>query len=286
MKEIDIREISHLIPRFSPDHHKGTGGTSLLVAGSVGFAGAAALSATAAYRSGAGIVRCIIPERIYEIVSTLIPEAVFSPLGDEETLLESAINEILLREASSKAILVGCGLGNNKKTKALTKRILKETKIPLILDADGLNCLSDCIEYIAERDNTIITPHPGEAARLLGIPINEIQENREKYARVLAQKTNSVTVLKGHNTIITSPTGEECFCPYGNAGMGKGGSGDILAGMITSFVTQGLRLFDAAVLGVTLHALAGDAAAEKFSENSMLPTDLINALPEVFKKYI
>ena len=125
-----------------------------------------------------------------------------------------------------------------------------------------------------------------EAARLLGISVNEIQENREKYARVLAQKTNSVTVLKGHNTIITSPTCEERFCPYGNSGMGKGGSGDILAGMITSFVTQGLRLFDAAVLGVTLHALAGDAAAEKFGQNSMLPTDLINALPEVFKKYI
>ncbi len=286
MKEIDINQIRLLIPHLSPDHHKGTGGTSLLVAGSVGFAGAAALSATAAYRSGAGIVRCILPERIYEIVSTLIPEAIFSPVGEEETLTESAISEILLREKNANALLVGCGMGNNQNTKALTKRILKETKIPLILDADGLNVMSDCIEYIAERENTVITPHPGEAARLLGIPTNEIQENREKYARVLAQKTNSVTVLKGHNTIIISPTGEECLCPYGNAGMGKGGSGDILAGMITSFVTQGLRLFDAAVLGVTLHALAGDAAAEKKGLNSMLPTDLINALPEVFKKYI
>ena len=286
MKTITENAVERLIPTIQKDHHKGKGGTALMLCGSRGYAGAAALAANGAYRVGVGIVRCILPESIYSIVSTLVPEAVFSfceELGGER---RDNVEEIVSLSQKARAMLIGCGLGNNSSTAETVKSILQSAEIPLVLDADGLNVLTGGIEYLRRyKGDKIITPHPAEAARLLGLDTEVIQADREKYARMLADATGAVTVLKGNGTIIALPYGESYLCPFGNGGMGKGGSGDILAGMITGFLCQGLAPLESAILGVAIHALAGDDAAERLSKNAMMPRDILDSIPTVFKKY-
>lgn len=277
-------QASKLIPRFSFEHHKGTGGTALLFCGSVGFSGAAALAASACYRSGAGIVRCVLPERIYQAVSTLVPEAVFIPVGRGRTLSPAALRRLKSDKISASAVLIGCGLGRSRAAAALFKKVMSNKKAPIIIDADGLNIASDCIYCIKDHPSTVITPHPGEAARLLGTTVAEIQGDRVAAVKRLARLTDGVALLKGHGTLIAAPDSEVYLCPFGNAGMGKGGSGDVLAGMITSFAAQGMSPLDSALLGTVLHSLAGDAAALDLSENAMLPSDITHHLPEVFKR--
>lgn len=286
MKTITLNAVERLIPEIKDDHHKGKGGTALMLCGSYGLAGAAALAATGAYRVGVGIVRCVVPESIYSIVSTLVPESVFSFCRECEGKRQDDIGEILTLGEKSNAMLIGCGLGNNNYTAETVKNILQRAEFPIVLDADGLNVLSGGIEYLRRyKGEKIITPHPAEAARLLGVDTAAIQSDREKYARMLADATGAVTLLKGHDTIIALPYGELYLCPFGNGGMGKGGSGDILAGMITGFLCQGLAPLESAVLGVSIHALAGDDAAERLSKNAMMPRDILDSIPAVFKKY-
>lgn len=286
MKTITTNAVERLIPTISDNHHKGVGGTALMLCGSKGLAGAAALSAMGAYRCGVGIVRCLIPESIYPIVSTLVPEAVFSFCEENEGMRLDNAEQIAKLAENSKAMLIGCGLGNNKFTAETVKDLLQSLKIPAVIDADGLNVLAGGIEYLRRyKGEKIITPHPAEAARLLGVETKTVQADREKYAKLLADASGAVTVLKGHGTIICEPYGEALVCPFGNGGMGKGGSGDILSGMITAFLCQGLSALDSAVLGVCVHALAGDDAAERLSKNAMMPRDILDCIPSVFKKY-
>ncbi|MBR5451567.1 MAG: NAD(P)H-hydrate dehydratase [Clostridia bacterium] len=286
MKTITLNAVERLIPEIKDDHHKGKGGTALMLCGSYGLAGAAALAANGAYRVGVGIVRCVVPESIYSIVSTLVPEAVFSFCREYDGKRQDDIGEILTLGEKSNAMLIGCGLGNNNYTAETVKNILQRVEIPIVLDADGLNVLSGGIEYLRRyKGEKIITPHPAEAARLLGVDTAAIQSDREKYARMLADATGAVTLLKGHDTIIALPYSELYLCPFGNGGMGKGGSGDILAGMITGFLCQGLAPLESAILGVSIHALAGDDAAERLSKNAMMPRDILDSIPAVFKKY-
>lgn len=286
MKTITLNAVERLIPKIEDDHHKGKGGTALMLCGSRGLAGAAALAAMGAYRVGVGIARCVVPESIYPIVSSLVPEAVFSFCEESDGERQDNIEDILLLAEKSKAMLIGCGIGNNNSTAETVKSILQMAEIPLVLDADGLNVLQGGIEYLRRyKGIKIITPHPAEAARLLGVETSVIQGNREKYAQMLADGSGAITVLKGHDTIIAMPYGETYLCPFGNGGMGKGGSGDILAGMITGFLCQGLDAKESAILGVTIHALAGDDAAERLSKNAMMPRDILDSIPTVFKKY-
>lgn len=267
------------LPYQSPEHHKGLGGTALLLCGSEGYAGAAALAAEGCYRMGAGIVRGILPAEIYPIVSARVPEAVF-------TLTEPDTAGLTFCRQTKSAGLVGCGLGNTAETKSAVEEILAAETVPLVLDADGLNVLAGRIEYLGKyQGDLVITPHPGEAARLLGIPVTEVQENRERVVLRLAEKGNCVAVLKGHGTLVADPNGRVVRCDGGNAGMGKGGSGDVLAGMTASLLAQGVPAFESAVTAVYLHAAAGDRAAEKLSKRGMLARDLLTYLPEVLAEF-
>ncbi len=284
MHTITLEEIEKSLPRLSPIHHKGIAGTALMLCGSKGFAGAATFAAKGFYRCGGGIAKIILPESIYPIVSALVPEAVFDFCEESKNCRVDSSEKVLSISKKCKVILIGCGMGNNINTQNAIKEILSECNLPLILDADGLNALGGGIEYLRRyKGKKIITPHPGEAARLLGVSAEAIQNDREKYVKMLADESGAITLLKGHNTLICEPYGETYLCPFGNAGMGKGGSGDILAGMITAFMCYKQNPLSAAVLGVSVHALAGDDAANRLSQLSMMPSDILDSIPHIFK---
>lgn len=278
------------LPKRPSDANKGTFGTAGLIAGSYGMAGAAILSARAAIRSGVGIARLIIPESIYPIAAAAIPEAVFRFLPQRDGKFDGTATETpkILDEATSgcRAVMLGCGIGVCSETRALVKIALNTVKKPLVLDADGINVATDCIDIIRKRgSDTVITPHPGEAARLLKCTAAQIQSARSAAARELAEMTQAVTLLKGQNTLIAVPHGDMYVCQKGNSGMATGGSGDVLSGIITALLCEGLSAEQAAVCGAFIHACAGDIAANKFSQTAMCAGDIINALPECFLNF-
>lgn len=273
-----------LKPR-APESNKGTYGRLLCVCGSDGMAGAAAMCTLSALRCGAGIVETALPRSIYPIVASLAPEAVFTLLDSSskgefgegaESLLDSALSK-------ASACLVGCGLGKNPFARSEVSFLLRQARVPLVLDADGINLVSEHIDELkTARAPLILTPHPGEMARLLRATVKDVQKNREECARSFAKEYGVILVLKGAGTLVASPEGRLYRNTTGNPGMAKGGSGDVLAGMIASFAAQGIEPFCAAAGAVYLHGLAGDRCAASFSQTAMLPTDLIGKLPELF----
>ncbi len=263
-----------------PDSHKGTYGTVLSVCGSYGMAGAAALASKAALRCGAGLVIAAVPETIYPIVSAQIPEAVFAPYADGGV---KAAKQVLPYAQRASALLIGCGLGQSYEAGELIAALLENATCPIILDADGINWLARHISITETMQAPlIITPHPMEMSRLLGCSVEQVQQDRRAAAREATQRTGAVVVLKGHHTVITTPSGKEWVNPTGNPGMAVGGSGDVLAGMIASLAAQGLSPEDAARCGVYLHGAAGDRAAERLSQHAMLPSDMIEELSGLF----
>lgn len=268
---------------FAPrtaDSHKGTYGTVLSVCGSYGMAGAAALAAKAALRSGAGLVVAAVPESIYPIVAVQVPEAVFAPYPEGGA---KAAVTLLPRVESASSLLIGCGLGQTRAAAELTEALLAGTTCPIILDADGINLLARHISIVETiQAPLIVTPHPLELSRLLGYSVAQVQEDRPAAAREAARRIGAVVVLKGHHTVIAAPSGETWVNPTGNPGMAVGGSGDVLAGMIAALVAQGLSPADAACCGVYLHGAAGDRAAARLSQHAMLPSDIIDELGGLF----
>ena len=214
-----------------------------------------------------------------------VPEAVFFPIKGE-TLPVSCAEEILASAEEKGVLLVGPGLGRGSKTQELVNYLIENTTKPIILDADGLYALAKQLDLLDKRDNSklIITPHLGEMHRLMGIPAAEIAQDKPFYAEEFSKKYGLVTVLKGPDTVVANPTGKVMVNTTGNPGMAVGGSGDVLAGMIASLTAQGLVPFDAATVGVYLHGLAGDYAACQLSQTAMLPSDMIDELPRVFKR--
>lgn len=282
-------DVKHLLPPRLPSSHKGTYGTLSLICGSYGMAGAAILSTRAALRCGVGLARVLCAASIYPILASSVYEAVYSifPSEKDGKLFRESLSNIISIIKSGTACLAGCGMGNTPDTKALVASLLSETSVPLVLDADALNALSASLYILkatAKRDRPVIlTPHPGEMARLLGCKTPEVQKNRLDIAKSFAKEYGVTLVLKGANTIISSPDGRLAVNITGNPGMARGGSGDVLAGMIASFLAQGLPPFDAATSGVFLHGLAGDRCAARLSRQAMLPSDMIDELPYVFK---
>ncbi len=265
-----------------PDAHKNIRGHLLTVAGSVRMRGACVLAVTAAMRSGVGLQTAATAEPALQAICARTPEVMCLPLlTDERGFFLDAENHDLLTEALSgkQALLIGCGMGMTENTKNLTKFLLTASDCPVILDADGLNCLTGCIEWIP-RGRTVITPHPAEAARLLGMTTAQVQADRPAAARLLAAQTGAVTVLKGAGTIVTDGV-RMAVCTDGNPGMARAGSGDVLAGIVGALAAQGMPLYAAACRAVTVHACAGDAAAKRLPASYMLPQDLIEALQEV-----
>lgn len=269
-----------IFKRRRHNSHKGNFGTALIIAGSYGMAGAAILATKAALRSGLGIAKCIICEGIYQGFTAALPEAVCIPVPQTECgcIKPEAVNISKLQQKCT-ALLFGPGVSKCRYTEKILFEIIKHSAIPTVIDADGINLLSDNIELLYESKAPIIlTPHPAEMARLCALTVAEVEANRINVAQNFAKKYGCILVLKGADTIITSPEGEILFNLTGNPGMSTGGSGDVLAGIIVSLLAQGLTPLDAAKYGVFLHGAAGDKAADKHGERGMLPSDIIEEL--------
>ena len=273
------------LPIRDINFHKGLCGTAGLFVGCKGMAGAAVIATKAAITSGVGIANVIIPESIYNIVGTSLPEAIctiYSENIDDSINLANTKNIV---DTISKCTsgLIGCGLGQSEHSKYTVCEILKHCDIPIVIDADGINVLEESIDLIKNYKNAVIlTPHPKEAARLLKTTVDEVLNNRLGAVKELVKITNAVCVLKGANSLISLPNGKTYVVTDGNPGMATAGSGDMLAGMITAFIAQGLTADDATLLSVKLHAMSGDSALNTSSILSMTPTDMLKELPNLF----
>ena len=280
-----IRRLNHelvlsLLPDRNPWGHKGNFGKLLLLCGSRGYTGAAFFAAMGALRSGAGLVFLGVPESIYGIEAVKLNEPVIFPLPDAGGRLSAdAVPEILTRFPQMDAVLVGPGLGQSEGTLAVVRAVLEKAKCPVVVDADGINVLSAHRDLLRGRKlPTILTPHDGEFARLGGV----IGEDRMAAAAALAEELGCVVLLKGHETCITDGT-DGYLNPTGNPGMAVGGSGDVLAGVITALLGAGLPPLEAAACGAWLHGAAGDRCAAELGQYGMLPTDMLSALPRLMK---
>lgn len=281
-------DIAALFPPRRDDAHKGDFGKALVVAGSYEMPGAALLSSSAAVECGAGLVRLAFPECAYAAVTAACPEKVLLPLCANRFGRISAQNEKKLLNAlsSSTALLVGCGLGIDYDTKHLVKTLLQQAEIPVVLDADGINAVADGIDMLREvKAPLILTPHPGEAARLLGVSTAEIQNDRLGACAALCEKTGAVVVLKGAGTVISAGGQQFSVNLTGNSGMATAGSGDVLAGMILGFLCIGMPPLDAAAAAVHIHGLAGDAAAKAMSKCAVTPTKMLGVLPKLLSRF-
>lgn len=277
---LNRKEVQSLLPDRKPDSHKGDYGRVLLLCGSVGYTGAAALAAMGALRSGAGLVFLGVPESIYAIEAVKLTEAIVFPLPEKDGKLSAeAIPQILQRLPQMDAVLIGPGLGQSEDTFLVTKAVLQSAVCPVILDADGINVLAGHMDILRERHYpTILTPHAGEFARIYG----EIKPDSISCAAAFTREWDCILLLKGHETVITD--GMECYVNHtGNPGMAVGGSGDVLAGMIAGLIGQGLEPLKAAACGAWLHGAAGDICAEEIGQYGMLPGDMLEVLPRLLK---
>ncbi len=268
-----------------PKANKGTFGTLTVVAGSRYYRGAAALAVSAALRSGVGIVRLASCEEVIAATAAKVSEAVFLPLlATEQGGIDAEdFMKHLPAMAKSRAVLVGCGMTDAPDTGAVVRSLLYHAESPLILDADGLNVLKTCPSLLNEaKCPPVITPHVGEMARLTGKSISEILSDRRQTALEFAREYRCVTVLKDAVTTVAAPDGRCFVSDAPNSGLAKGGSGDVLAGITASLVCQGYDGFAAATCAVILHRLAASYAAETYTEEAMLPSDLVTMLPRVF----
>lgn len=286
MERTDKNTVKRAVPNRPIDANKGTMGTLLSICGSYGMAGAAILAGKSALRCGIGLEKLALPNSIYPIAAGSILESVFLPLSEtaDGKISRTNIPRLLLEAKKSTAVLLGCGLSVCDDTKALVKSFIENCTVPMVLDADALNCIADNPEILKRRKaEIIITPHPGEMGRLCGLSAKEVNANRAECARKFAEKYGVITVLKGSGTVIASPEGRVLLNTTGNSGMATGGSGDVLAGMTAGLLAQGKSAFDCAAAAVYLHGKAGDFAAEKLGKISMLPSDIIGFIPQAFK---
>jgi ADP-dependent NAD(P)H-hydrate dehydratase / NAD(P)H-hydrate epimerase len=275
----------------SPEAHKGDFGHVLVIAGSLGKTGAACMTAQSALRVGAGLVTLAVPAVCLPIVASQSLEIMTEPLEATEvgTVSTKAFDygrtETLLQ--GKDVIALGPGLGGHLETVEFVRRLVSQTRLPLILDADGINAFAGKMELINGEDRTLVlTPHPGEFARLLGISAESVRVNRIELCRKFAQEHRVHLILKGHRTIYASPSGQLCINSTGNPGMATGGSGDVLTGMLAGLVGQSLSgaisLEEAIILGVYLHGLAGDAARKTLGEHSLMASDIMANISGAF----
>ena len=275
----DIKQDLHkYLPIRQPASHKGDYGRILLLCGSRGYTGAAYFAAMGALRSGAGVVYLAVPESIYEIEAVKLSEPVIMPLPDKEgKMSRNAIAVIKDLLPKMDAVLIGPGIGMSEDVYEVVKYLVENYNGPLVIDADGINCLSEHTHILRDRIYpTILTPHEGEFVRIGGV----ILQDRPAAAAELAKQTGSIVLLKGNRTVITD--GIQCYLnTTGNPGMATGGSGDVLAGVIVSLLGQGVSPLEAAACGAYLHGAAGDICAEEIGQYGMLPQDILHVLPRL-----
>ena len=278
MDAIELRDGEVLLPRRRPDTHKGDYGKLLIVGGAVGYTGAPTLCARAAVRAGAGLVYLGVPAPIYEITAVKNDEAMPFPLpADAFGGVASAAAEIVLQRLSGCDVCaLGPGMGKGEGTAAVVEAVLRSSDKPLVLDADALNVLQPLRPQLGEHPAPVVlTPHAGEFVRLGGVLSGDPAADALRFAT----EWGCILVLKGHRSVVAFPTGEVYITTHGNPGMAKGGSGDVLTGVIAALLGQ-LPTADAVCAGVHLHALAGDLCAARLGEYAMTATDLIETLPQ------
>ena len=276
MTEVTEAFVRRCLPVRDQDGHKGTFGKVHILAGSVGFTGAPALSSAAAVRTGSGLVHLWVPQEIWPVLAIKCQSAMPAPVPPFPALLEKL--------DQGDGVLIGPGLGRSRKTDVRTCRLLQRVQTAVVLDADGINAVAEHIDVLDTTRGrvTVLTPHDGEFLRLTGgTPLGP---DREAAAAAFARAHSCVLVLKGHRTITAFPDGETFVNTTGNPGMAKGGSGDVLAGMILSLLGQGLPPKQAVPAAVWLHGRAGDLAAEALGEYGMTPDDLLQQIPAAIRQ--
>ncbi len=281
-------EIKRFFKNRASDSNKGDYGKLLSVSGSMNMQGAAVMAANAAVNSGVGLVTAVFPDLAYAPIASKLTEPLTVPMRStiDGYLSSLNLNKILSMIEKSTTVLLGCGLGFCEDTVKLVNEIILHSTCPIILDADGINAVATNINVLKESSAPIIlTPHPGEMSRLTGMSIDEIQKNRVTVAKNFAAEYECIVVLKGANTVVAGPTGNVYLNRTGNAGMATGGSGDVLAGIIASFVCQSMSLRSAAIAGVYIHGLCGDLVMKKYSMHGVTPTKMIEELPEVLSNF-
>lgn len=296
------RYIAQLIPERPRYSHKGDYGHVLIVAGSKGKTGAAFMAAKACMRAGAGLVTVGVPESLGDIVQSRVTEEMTLPLSDAGGgTLSSKASSVILRFLAERAdvLCIGPGIGVSDETRKLLAELVTSSRAPMIIDADGINSIDDMALFGKAQAPVVLTPHPGEMGRLLnkkeaspgkgkrkpGVKElrNHIEQERIATALAFSQETGTYLLLKGVPSVLAEPGGRAYINPTGNPGMATGGTGDVLTGMVSSFMAQGMNPADAAILGMYMHGLAGDIAADKKGEHSLIASDIIDSLPEAFK---
>lgn len=269
MERIDKVLCRSLLPVRDPNGHKGTFGKVCVVGGAVGYTGAPVYAGEAAVRTGSGLVFVGVPGEVYPIVASRCAAAMAYPLPEK-------YGRLLSKPAACDAVLIGPGLGAERTMRALALALLEDLPVPVVLDADGINAAAGHIDVLKARAvPTVLTPHEAEFVRLGG----DLSEGREAAARKLARETGCVVVLKGPATVVASPDGRLRVNTSGSCALAKGGSGDVLAGMVLSLIGQGAAAFDAASLAVWLHGMAGDLCARRLTDYGVTPADLVEAIP-------
>jgi len=285
---ITARDIAPLIGPRPAESNKGSYGHVLVVGGSLGKAGAAAMAGMAALRAGAGLSTVATAKSVLETVAGFHPELMTEALDKTEsgTISASALDRITDLARGKTVVAIGPGISRETQTSALVRSLIAKLEVPIVVDADGLNAFEGRADGLNGKGRTVvITPHPGEMARLAGITVAEVQSDRLGVARRIARERELIVVLKGYRTLVVRPDGEAWVNTTGNPGMATGGTGDILTGMVAGMLAQHPKQAFAAVLtAVNLHGLAGDVMRESVGEHSLVATDLLQGLPEAFRR--
>lgn len=280
----DADMISAILPERTPASHKGTFGTTFVVAGSTSYTGAALLAGRAAYRIGVGLVTMAVPATLHTALVGHLPEATWVPLPHEHGFVsEEASYYVLSNLERATAILVGPGFGNKHTTRLFVEHLLDSLELPSVIDADGLRHLAGIHDWHKKiKVQAVLTPHPGEMSALTGLSIAEIQSNREEVTGKYAKEWGQVVVLKGAFTVIAAPDGRITIIPVATSALARAGTGDVLAGLIIGLRAQGVEAYEAAIAGAYIHAQAGLYAAENLGTTaSVLASDVLNAIPNV-----
>lgn len=283
---ITQNEVKNIIPPLDFNANKGSNGHLLCLCGSYKMPGAAVICCESAIRSGAGLVKLTIPKSAYPIVASHLVQPIFNPVEESDGMYSASVLDEILKDLQwANAVVIGCGMGVSDDTKKITEFVLKNSKVPVILDADGINCIIGRINILKDiKVPVVLTPHPGEMSRLVSKSVGEVQSDRINVARNFAKEYGVTIVLKGANTVVTD--GETVFVnTNGNPAMAMGGTGDMLSGIISSFVAQGINAFDAAKAGVFIHGRAGDEAAKAVSQRGITVFDMTDRLGALMSEY-
>lgn len=279
--------IRSVFPPIPKDANKGSRGHQLLICGSYRMPGAAVISASSAIRSGSGLVKLITPDTAYPLVASHLTQPIFDAmLSNEYGTLSSLCADYIVNSLDwADSIVIGCGLGCNDDTTAIVSAVLKNAKCPILLDADGINSIIQCIDILKEvKAPVVLTPHPGEMSRCVSSTVSYVQDNREDVAKTFAKEYGVTVVLKGSGTVVTD--GDRVLInPTGNPSMAMGGTGDMLSGMIGSFIAQGIDVFDSACAGAFIHGECGDLVANRLSIRGATVEDMIDQLGALMSDY-